>query len=351
MIIEKSELVHRIEKLESVVPKKPLMPALQGILLKDRSLIASDTEMTIKVKLEVSTDESFIIPEKAFKLIKNLPDGEVSISSDQNNTITIKMGKIKNTYQSFAPEEFAFSVADKAEGLSHVIDGEKFIKSVNRVFFAISDGESDKRMSSLFLQAKAGRLNIVGLDGHVISWDSMEYDGDFVAMIPKNTIKKLMSLGIDGDIAVGIFNTSAYFETDQYLINTRIVEGEYFNFSQMFSHALPIETAVDRVLFMGAITRAGLCTEDKVPVKLQLTGDETTVSLQGSTANYEETIGMEKAISEKMMISFNTRLLKDSLKAFSCEVVELRMASGKMPMQILTHECDLKVLVLPCATH
>ena len=99
MKIQKTELATKLNKIKGVVPKKTTMPVLQGILVKEGYLIANNMEMTIKAKLEGIEDECFIIPERAFDLISNLPDGEVDISVTAENTIIIKADKIKNKYQ------------------------------------------------------------------------------------------------------------------------------------------------------------------------------------------------------------------------------------------------------------
>lgn len=101
MKIEKAELAQKINKLKSIVPKKTVIPALQDILVQDGYLIANNMELTVKAKIEGTDGESFIIPEKAFDLINNLPDGVVEIASKNTGEsfyITIKMDKIKNKY-------------------------------------------------------------------------------------------------------------------------------------------------------------------------------------------------------------------------------------------------------------
>ncbi len=49
---------------------------------------------------------------KAFDLIKNLPEGDVELLHDDKNVVTIKMEKIKNSYQSFPAENFIYSKTD-----------------------------------------------------------------------------------------------------------------------------------------------------------------------------------------------------------------------------------------------
>ena len=95
MKVQKTELAAKLNKIKGVVPKKTTMPILQGILVNEGYLIANNMEMTVKAKLEGTEDECFIIPERAFDLINNLPDGEVDISVTAENTITIKADKLK----------------------------------------------------------------------------------------------------------------------------------------------------------------------------------------------------------------------------------------------------------------
>ena len=106
MKVQKYEIARVIDKLKSIVQKNDQFPALGGILVKDGYLIASNSEITMKVKLEASKGSYFIIPMKAFDLIKNLPDGEIDISATDKNVVMIKIGAIKNKYQSYPPEEF-----------------------------------------------------------------------------------------------------------------------------------------------------------------------------------------------------------------------------------------------------
>ena len=108
MKLKKYELVRTIDKVKSVVQKNPQIPALGGVLIKEGYAIAANGEMTIQVKLEGAESESFIVPMKAFDLIKNLPEGDVEITCDDKDVVTIQTEKIKNSYQSFPAENFMY---------------------------------------------------------------------------------------------------------------------------------------------------------------------------------------------------------------------------------------------------
>ena len=128
MKIQKAELAQKLNKIKGVVPKKTTMPALQGILVRDGYLIANNMEMTVKAKIEGTEGESFIIPERAFDLINNLPDGELEISS-ASNIITIKADKITNKYQTIEPEQFP-AMASQEESSDLTIKAETLLESI-----------------------------------------------------------------------------------------------------------------------------------------------------------------------------------------------------------------------------
>lgn len=52
------------------------------------------------------------------------------------------------------------------------------LESVRRVSYAIPQQGGNATMSTMCLQAKDGQLNFVGLDGHVLAWDKIDYDGE-----------------------------------------------------------------------------------------------------------------------------------------------------------------------------
>lgn len=347
MKIQKTELAAKLSKIKGVVPKKTTMPVLQGILVKEGYLIANNTEMTVKAKLEGIEDECFIIPERAFDLISNLPDGEVDISATAKNTITIKADKIKNKYQTHDPEQFPATVTQKSEN-QLTIKANVLLESIKRVSYAVPAMGNNAVMSSLCLQAAGGQLNFVGLDGHVLAWDRVDYEGDFELLIPKNTVDKLKSLGLSGDVQITHNKTGAVFITEDFEVYTRLVEGEYFKYQNMFNE-LPLHTVVSREELLDAMTRAKMCTEERCPVRFEIQGDQLNLSIKDKTTDYHETVDLQEKLSEPLTIGFDARLVLETLKAFDCDNVGISLEGPKMPMIVEAEDSDFKTIVLPVA--
>ncbi len=347
MKIQKTDLAQKLNKIKGVVPKKTTMPVLQGILVWDGYLIASNMEMTVKAKIEGTEGESFIIPERAFDLINNLPDGEMQISAAAGNIITIKADKIKNKYQTLDPAQFP-TTASQDEGSELRIKAEILLESMKRVSYAVPAQNTNTVMTAMCLQATGGQLNFAGLDGHVLAWDKIDYDGEFELLIPKNTVDKMKSLGLSGEVQIRHNKTGAVFITEDFEIYTRLIEGEYFKYQTLFKE-LPLHTVVSRIALLDAMTRAKMCTEERCPVRFELDGDALSLSIKDNTTDYHETIELQEGIAEALTIGFDARLVLETLKAFDCENVGLSFGGPKMPMIVEAEDSDFKTIVLPVA--
>ena len=219
MRVTKAELVQKLNKIKGIVPKTTTIPALQSILVKDGYLIANNLEMTVKAKLEGTDGDLFLIPQKAFDLITNLPEGEVEIIPNGKDGIAIKAEKIKNTYQTLSPDLFPENEIICEEGLEFTLESEELLKAMRHVAWAIS--KQNGPMGALCLQAADGHLNFVALDGHVMAWDNLDYEGVFELLIPKNTVEKILSIGLEGEVFIRYSKTAAVFATDTFEVYTR----------------------------------------------------------------------------------------------------------------------------------
>ena len=347
MKIQKTDLAQKLNKIKGVVPKKTTMPVLQGVLVRDGYLIANNMEMTIKAKIEGTEGEAFIIPERAFDLINNLPDGEMEISAAAGNIITIKADKIKNKYQTMDPVQFP-AMASQEEGSELTIKADMLLESMKRVSYAVPEQGSNPVMSSMCLQASGGQLNFVGLDGHVLAWDKVEYSGEFELLIPKNTVDKLKSLGMTGDVQIRHSKTGAVFITEDFEVYTRLIEGEYFKYQTMFKE-LPLHTVVSRMALLDAMTRAKMCTEERCPVRFELNESSLSLSIKDKTTDYHETVELQEDMAATLTIGFDARLVLETLKAFDCENVGGSFGGPKMPMIVEAKDSDFKTIVLPVA--
>lgn len=347
MKIEKTELAGKINMVKSIVPKKTPYEAIQGVLVEGNYLIANNMETAAKVKIEATTDTPFIIPSKAFDLINSLPNGEVEIKPGKDSII-IEVGNIKNKFAAHSEDLFQRPNIEKTDAAqSFEISSESFLRSVKRVAFAVADNSANGTMNALCLRAKEGKLNYIGLDGHMIAWDKMDYDGEFELLIPKNTIDKLLSIGLNGELRIEHSDTGALFITEECEVSTRLVNGEYFDVKKMMMDGT-LHTSVSRPRMLEALNRARMCCMgEKSPVKMNFTENDVSITTAVATANYDEEIPLLKNMESPLTIGFDSKLLIDCLRAFDNEEVSLDFTSAKAPLLIHAEDTEFLTLLLP----
>jgi DNA polymerase III beta subunit len=350
MKVRKYELARAIDKVKSIVTKNEQFPALSGVLIRDGYLIASNMELTIQVKLEGSAGTEFIIPMKAFDLIKSLPEGEVELTADtEKNIVTIRMDKIKNSYQSYGPDGFSFYKGDVPEENGITLPGARIMEAFGHVLFAAADkSPSNASMAGIRLEGKGKKLNVVALDGHVIAWDQITVDSpDEIAItVPKNAIRKLLAMGMSDDITVSYNKNSAIFRADEYIIYSRLIDGKYFAYDKMFNSGNTY-AVIGKKELVEAMTRAKMCVEDNTPTVFDLKGDELEISADYNTISYKETVPMQTEFQNPLRIGFSSKLVLESIKAFTCENISLNFTSAVQPMIVEAEDSDMKVVVLP----
>ena len=239
-------------------------------------------------------------------------------------------------------------MVSQEEGNELTINAETLLESMKRVSYAVAVQGNNPVMSSMCLQAAGGKLNFVGLDGHVLAWDKVDYDGEFELLIPKNTVDKLKSLGMSGNVQIRHSKTGAVFITEDLEVYTRLIEGEYFKYQAMFKE-FSLHTSVSRVSLLDAMTRAKMCTEERCPVRFEMDGHSLNLSIRDKTTDYHETIELREDMAEALTIGFDARLVLETLKAFDCENVGVSFGGPKMPMIVEAEDSDFKTIVLPVA--
>lgn len=217
---------------------------------------------------------------------------------------------------------------------------------MKRVSYAVMEPGVNTLMSSMCLQAGDGQLNFVGLDGHVIAWDRIDYDGEFELLIPKDAADKLKNMGLSGDVKIKHNRTGAVFSTEELEIYTRLAEGDYFKYRTMFRE-LPLHTVVSRKDLLDALTRANMCIEERCPVKFELGGKSLGLSIKDKITDYHESVELQEEMEEALTIGFNARLVINTLKAFGCDNVGISFGGPKMPMIVEAEDSDFKAVVIP----
>lgn len=342
MKIAKREFANKLNRIKGVVPKQSCYRSLMGVLISGGKMMAGDTEIWVSVDLECEGDDEFILPSGAFELINKLPDGEIEFIIGESN-VTIKIGKIRNTFGKLETETFprhpAINVSVRTE-----VDGDALEASVKRVMYAIADNPGNRMMNCLYMKVCDNVMSLIALDGHQASWDKMNSKGEFEALISKDALAKMISIGIGGKLEIVRSDKEITFLMDGCTVSSMTVQGDYFNVD-VFASEMPYHIDVSRRSLEDAIQRAMLVADNKA-IAVKFSGREAEISVNGGKGDYLESVELQNDSGADFSMGFNPRFLLNALHSFGSEDVEICIESYRKPA-ILRCEGDHVAVVLP----
>ena len=145
MKIDKNELSRKIAQIKGIVPKTTTIEALQGVLLKDGYLIASNMEVTVKAKLEGVEGCPGVIPAKMIEFISSLPAGDMVLDFHQD-MVVLEMGEIKNKFKTFPADGFAYERQNFLGRVLTSVSAARLKKAMGHVINAIPTGSNNQMM-------------------------------------------------------------------------------------------------------------------------------------------------------------------------------------------------------------
>lgn len=342
MITNKRTLTEKINKLKPLTDKSSIAN-LQCILFKDNALTAYNMEVGATCKLDTNTDESFLIPPNAMDLITKLPDGDIELTSNDKNVITIKSGDLKSKCNSYPPKEFP-QPPTLEEGETNTIKAETLHEAINQVIYAASDNASiSLALTGIYFECNGlGTLNLVGCDGSRLAWKRIPFNQKISLIIPKIALMKLARFGLQGDVKLLHKENIAVFKTEEYSFTTLLYSGDYLRYQSLIpKHEKRL--TVDKKFLLDALERGVAATKGFKTI-IYLAKEYAAISYRSQDGEYKENIPINN-YSDDLKIAFNTKYLIDALKAMKNQ--EIIIKHGNEVEGLLIEDGDTTALVLP----
>ena len=339
----KDVLTKGIQEVQSAINPKTTLPILSNLLIetgKDSvSLTATDLDMGIISTIPVKIGSEGVITapaKKFFDIIKELPDGEVSISVKKNNLIYIECTSCVFKIMGLPKDEFP-QLPDLKDKDSIIMQRPRLKKMLSMTSFAISRDETRYVLNGALFVIKPAYIRIVATDGRRLAMVEEKIQSpkthEKKVIIPAKTITELLKLlGDEGDVKICFGNNQVLFDMGGTKIVSRLIEGEFPNYEQVIPKEIKDKILIMRAKFLSATKRAALFTNpDSLAVKVELVKDKMVLS---KNAPYIGEAYEEIAVDYKgkdLAIGFNPDYLIDALKNINDEMVPFEVADAEKP--------------------
>jgi DNA polymerase-3 subunit beta len=351
--ISRKELLRGLLRTHSVADKKGSMAILSNVLLSTdgpKSLRFSATDLYLSVTstafAEIQQGGMVAVSAKTlFDIVRSLPEGEVTLNSEERQSVEIQSGKVRFRIPSMSGEDFP-ALPSPGESAFCEIALDVIGKLIGLTYYSMSNDETRPQLAGAMFEGDGKIVRIITTDGHRLSKaEHKQGEGsemlNFDMLVPnkgilelKRLIEDLKSEKVKSEEAavIGITKSggNAFFKRDDFLMSVKLTDEEFPPYSNVIPSSQEKRVAVDRYLLTEALKRISLVARDKSGV-VRFTLSEGCLSIESENPEIGE--GAEEIevdyVGESLNIGFNARYWLDALGALSEEEVAIEL-SGEL---------------------
>lgn len=321
------------------VSARATLPALGGVLFDASGpqlrLAGTDLELAAEATLDAHIEEAgtVVLPGRVLgEIARSLPAGAVRIESTTQQA-KLTCGSAEFTLRVLPAEDFP-TLSQPTDAVTGIIDAAIFTTAVSQVTRAASHDEARPVLTGTLVQAGADQVTLVATDSYRLAVRNIDWKGPAEPLrrvIPARALTEAARAADGGDITITLGESQATFATASRRLTTRLIEGEFPNWSQLIPAELPNQLRIDRDSLSEAVRRVGILAQSGSPVRMALAEGGATLGA-GAQDLGEASEGVEgKFEGEALTVAFNPAYLLDGLNAIEGAEVTLSCRDGLKP--------------------
>jgi DNA polymerase-3 subunit beta len=358
--IARDELLTGLQRVQGIVEKRNTMPVLSNILLETKQdgveLVATDLEIGVRGHYKADVQQAGSVSlsaRKLYELLKEVADGEITLTTQENNWVQIQAGRSQFKIVGMAASEFPALPTIEREGRV-AIPGSGLSSLIRKTLFAVGDNDARYILNGLLISLHSSEkkvtMKLVGTDGHrlaVAESDLTQSAGtdlpkEIKAIIPRKAAQEIRRLleEEEGEPLLGFTKNLVTFQKSGLFLTSRVMEGTYPNYQQVIPKESAKKASIERTALEGALRRVAVLSKDKTnAVKVIL--ENGSITLHTSSPDVGEATEDLPAQyrGESLTTGFNARYLLDALAVMDGDSVNLEISSPLSPC-VLRSEGD-----------
>ena len=282
---------------------KSTIPALEGLLLEaDLGLTVTGYDLRkgiyTRIEADVAEKGSVVVGARFLgEMLRRLPDGIVTVSTDDNLNVTVKCGRSEFNFIGISPADFPeMPVVD---GVNNITVPQSILRSmINQTIFAVATSDARPIYTGTLFEISSDVLTLVSVDGYRLAKRSEKIEKghmeDCSFVVPGSALGDIERIcsDEDGEVSIAVGTKHILFTIGETVVVSRRLEGEFLNYKKSIPDAFRFTVKV--------VGKA-----------------EDVCSCEGSGDGLE--------------IGFNDRYLMDALKAAGSDRLDLCLNSASSP--------------------
>jgi DNA polymerase-3 subunit beta len=359
--INRETLLKPLTSVTSIVEKRHTLPILSNLLLEVKKnkihLTATDLEMQISLTVDSVTSGDFSTTLSAKKLLdicRSLPDNaEINMSTTESR-ITLKAAKSRFNLQTLPAADYPVMTKTQTNSTLVVLEQRELKDLLKQVEFAMAQQDIRYYLNGLLFEIAANKLNIVGTDGHRLSFTSTELKQNYEkqdVILPRKTVVELIKLLDDSDdeVQIELASNQVNFSFANLKLISKVIDGKFPDYNRVIPIGHQNTFSVERLNVLLAMQRASILSNEKYRgIRMVLSNNNLKLI---STNSDQEEAEEEMEISytgDALDIGFNVTYLIDVLNNTNSDQTNFSFADANSSCLItIPNNPNYKYVVMP----
>lgn len=341
LTVGKADLQKELQLCQGVVEKRSTIPILSNVLLRAADgrlqIAATDLDVTIlsSTAARIATPGGVTIEAKRlFDIVRSLPDDDVHVTMQENNSVLIEAGTAKFRLLGLPAEDYP-TLPTVNVGDAYTLPLDELKTMVAKVKFAITHEETRFQLNGALLKVQPNKMEMVATDGHrmaLINFPSTITGGrarkgtDLTILIPRKALDEILRLerGEDGNVRFGVSDNQLFFEAGDRRLLARMIDVNFPNYMEVISRDNDRRVMVDRERLLSTIRRISLVANERTKaLRFDFAPGKLTVSSNNpELGDARETVPIDYA-GQPFFVGLNAGYVVDFLSATDTPSVSL----------------------------
>jgi DNA polymerase-3 subunit beta len=359
--IQRDELVARLQVASRALSARATTQALAGILISAQenklTLRATDLEMGLQTELEGQTqgEGAVLLPGRQLvEVARSLGVDDVTLETrEAERDVELRSGNAVFHLRTLPLEDFPQFPEPSEQPLK--IPADAFASTVETVARAASRDDMRPVLTGVLVSAAGQQMTMVATDSYRLSVKQTQLaedvGGELEANVPARALRELARILIGEEaeaVEVSLLANQAVFSAGRVLLTTRLIEGQFPNYSQLLPESFEHDIRLSRAEFLEVTRRVSQLAQRNAPLRLSLKQGELTVAAETpEVGDATETMPVQFE-GEPLEIGFNPEFLRDGIESVEGDELLLRLISPLRPGLLQPGEGEeFRYLVMP----
>lgn len=337
------DLNESINKVYKAIPSKPINPITEGIKMKayNNKLILTATNLNLTIEnsfnVNILEEGEILIPAKYFsEFVKKLNDGEIVISCDENQNMTIKTEDSVFNLKCMDIEEYP--IIKKVENKNEfIIIGKNLKKAVESTIFSVSTDDTRPVLKGSYFKIENDILTVVAIDGYRIALyktNIEENSGDFSFIIPGKNISEISKMIIKDDEIIKIKSdeNNVVFTIGETVITSSLIDGDYIDYKQIIPNNFETVLNVEKNIFYESLEMASILTkiEKNSLVIFDINDKKLSITSNSEVGDFKKVLNISQT-GRDVTVGFNAKYFCEALRNIEDEFISIKLNDKSSP--------------------